>query len=82
MWLTVFVLYFNRLCSLTLTHLMLVKPLEAELQSVIIAVKMQVCLIRCSYILFLRDIVLTSIYSIQLEIAAENYHQLPVLLCC
>lgn len=33
---------FCRLCSLTLTRLVVLKPLESDLQSLIIAIKMQV----------------------------------------
>ena len=40
---TISSLYF-RLCSLTLTRLVILKPLENDLNSVILAVKMQVCI--------------------------------------
>jgi len=71
------VLYCNRLCSLTLTRLILLKPLEAELQSIIIAVKMQVCVMAClpstKYITCSEDMLLTSICFVKFVIAADHW---------
>jgi len=63
------VLYFDRLCSLTLTHLILLKPLETELQSVIVAVKMQVCVKHVS--VFCINMLVTGLYVTQFVVAAD-----------